>query len=332
MTGGRSPCRPSSSSEPSTPRGSEYAYLADRLREHGVEVVLVDAGIAASRPTPDVTREEVAAAAGADVAALAAAGDRGAAVDDDGPRRGGGRERLHAEGRLDAIGGLGGSGGSALVTTRCASCRSAFQADGVDRRVGRYPPYVGVGRRDDDVLGRRHRRRERGVGADHGERRGRARGNGRRDGAAARREAPLVVASMFGVTTPRSRSRASGSRSSATRCSSSTRPGQGAVDGEAPRGRVRWSGRSTSRRPSSATRSRAGCSPPCPERLEAAGQGRDPPGRVARCARHGQLRADGVGPRALSRPEPLRPQPDDHPDADDAGRVPRDRRGSSPRS
>ena len=98
-------------------KGHEYAFLADRIREHGVDVVLVDAGIVGEPlATPDVTRDEVAAAAGADVGALAAAGDRGAAVET--MARGAAEvvKRLHAEGRLDAIGGLGGSGGSALVT------------------------------------------------------------------------------------------------------------------------------------------------------------------------------------------------------------------------
>ena len=98
-------------------KGREYAYLADRVREHGAEVILVDAGIVGEPlATPDVTREEVAAAVGADVAALAAAGDRGAAVET--MSRGAAEvvKRLHAEGRLDAVGGLGGSGGSALVT------------------------------------------------------------------------------------------------------------------------------------------------------------------------------------------------------------------------
>jgi len=98
-------------------KGEEYAYLADRLRESGADVVLVDAGIVgAPRTTPDVTREEVAAAAGADVRALAEAGDRGAAVET--MARGAAEivKRLHAEGRLNAIGGLGGSGGSSLAT------------------------------------------------------------------------------------------------------------------------------------------------------------------------------------------------------------------------
>ena len=98
-------------------KGREYAFLRDRLLEHGVEVLLVDAGVVGEPlAAPDVTRDEVAAAAGADAAALAAAGDRGAAVET--MARGAAEvvKRLHVEGRLDAIGGLGGSGGSALVT------------------------------------------------------------------------------------------------------------------------------------------------------------------------------------------------------------------------
>jgi uncharacterized protein (UPF0261 family) len=98
-------------------KGHEYAFLAERIREHGVDVLLVDAGIVGEPlATPDVTRDEVAAAAGVDAGELARAGDRGAAVE--AMARGAAEvvERLHAEGRLDAIGGLGGSGGSALVT------------------------------------------------------------------------------------------------------------------------------------------------------------------------------------------------------------------------
>jgi uncharacterized protein (UPF0261 family) len=98
-------------------KGREYAFLADRIREHGVDVVLVDAGIVGEPlATADVAREAVAAAVGADVAVLAAAGDRGVAVET--MARGAAEivTQLHAEGRLDAIGGLGGSGGSALVT------------------------------------------------------------------------------------------------------------------------------------------------------------------------------------------------------------------------
>jgi uncharacterized protein (UPF0261 family) len=98
-------------------KGHEYAYFAERVRAHGADVLLVDVGVLGEPVAkPDVTREEVAAAAGADVAKLAEAGDRGAAVA--AMAQGGAdvAKRLHADGRLDAIAGLGGSGGSSIVT------------------------------------------------------------------------------------------------------------------------------------------------------------------------------------------------------------------------
>jgi uncharacterized protein (UPF0261 family) len=98
-------------------KGVEYAYLRDRIRDHGVEVVVIDAGVL-DEPLiePDVTRLEVAAAAGADVEQLAAAGDRAAALEAMG--RGAARiaHRLHAAGRLQGLAGLGGTGGSSVAT------------------------------------------------------------------------------------------------------------------------------------------------------------------------------------------------------------------------
>lgn len=97
-------------------KGPEYAYLCERIREQGADVMLVDVGVLGEPSTSaDVTREEVARAAGTDVGALAAAGDRGAAVD--AMARGVGEivRRLHDEGKLDGIVGLGGTGGSSLV-------------------------------------------------------------------------------------------------------------------------------------------------------------------------------------------------------------------------
>jgi uncharacterized protein (UPF0261 family) len=101
-------------------KGHEYAYLRDRIREHGVDVLVVDAGILSHPPRalvePDVTREEVARAAGADVDQLAAAGDRGAAIETMALGAAEVVKRLYADGRLDGVAGLGGSGGSSLVT------------------------------------------------------------------------------------------------------------------------------------------------------------------------------------------------------------------------
>ena len=98
-------------------KGVEYAFLRDRLRERGVDVLVVDAGI--HQPVglePDISRQEVARAGGADVDELAAGGDRGAAV----TAMAVGAEqvvlRLHAEGKLAGILALGGSGGSSIAT------------------------------------------------------------------------------------------------------------------------------------------------------------------------------------------------------------------------
>ncbi len=97
-------------------KGSEYAFLRDRLLEHGVQVLVVDAGV--HEPVglePEIGRDEVARAGGSDVQALAAAADRGAAV----TAMGEGAEAivrgLYSDGRLDGILALGGSGGSSIA-------------------------------------------------------------------------------------------------------------------------------------------------------------------------------------------------------------------------
>jgi uncharacterized protein (UPF0261 family) len=98
-------------------KGHEYRYMADQIRAAGHQALLVDAGILGQPQVDvDITRAEVAAVAGHDVNQLAEAGDRGAAV----ATMAEGAARvvadLHADSRLDGILGLGGSGGTALVT------------------------------------------------------------------------------------------------------------------------------------------------------------------------------------------------------------------------
>jgi len=98
-------------------KGHEYAFLRDRVREQGVDVLLVDVGVYDPQVEPDISREEVARAAGADVAELAGTGDRGAATTAMGQGAAVVLQRLHEEGRLDGVLGVGGSGGSSIVTT-----------------------------------------------------------------------------------------------------------------------------------------------------------------------------------------------------------------------
>jgi uncharacterized protein (UPF0261 family) len=97
-------------------KGLEYAFLADRVREAGAQVLLVDAGVLGEpQVAADVSREEVAAAAGADHAALVAEADRGRAVEAMGRGAGVVLGRLHGEGRLQGAVAVGGSGNSSIA-------------------------------------------------------------------------------------------------------------------------------------------------------------------------------------------------------------------------
>lgn len=97
-------------------KGNEYAFLANRVRERGADVLLVDAGVLGEpQVVADVSREEVATAAGEDHAALARAADRGAAVEVMGRGAAAVLSRLHDEGRLQGAAAVGGSGNSSIA-------------------------------------------------------------------------------------------------------------------------------------------------------------------------------------------------------------------------
>jgi uncharacterized protein (UPF0261 family) len=98
-------------------KGAENEFVRDRLRAAGVDVLVVDTGVLEPPGfPPDITRQEVAAAAGADFDALVAARDRGAAI----TAMAEGAEivvrRLHELGRLDGALALGGTGGTSIAT------------------------------------------------------------------------------------------------------------------------------------------------------------------------------------------------------------------------
>ena len=100
-------------------KGVEYAYLRDRIKDANadVDVVVVDAGILGEPLIePDVARQEVAVAAEVDLQALVDARDRATAIETMGRGAAVVVSRLHAEGRLDALGALGGTGGTAIAT------------------------------------------------------------------------------------------------------------------------------------------------------------------------------------------------------------------------
>src|SRR3954469_12255221 len=95
-------------------KGDEYAFLRDRLQQAGLQTVLVDVGTQGPpRTEPDVPREEVAAAAGLDLAALTDRGTAVAAMCGAAPVV---VRRLFEEGRCQGVLAAGGSGGTAVAT------------------------------------------------------------------------------------------------------------------------------------------------------------------------------------------------------------------------
>lgn len=126
-------------------KGVEYGYLRERVEEAGCDVILIDCGVVADPLiTPDITHQEVAAAAGTDRAALAASGDRGAAVEAMAQGAGIVVGRLLAEGRIHAVLGIGGSGGSSLISAAIRELPIGFPKLIVSTMAsGDTRPYVG---------------------------------------------------------------------------------------------------------------------------------------------------------------------------------------------
>jgi uncharacterized protein (UPF0261 family) len=97
-------------------KGHELEYMRDRVHEAGLEVVLVDVGVLDEpQVRADISREEVAEAAGADHSELVAEADRGRAVEVMGRGAGIVLGRLHDEGRLQGAAAVGGSGNSSIA-------------------------------------------------------------------------------------------------------------------------------------------------------------------------------------------------------------------------
>lgn len=97
-------------------KGPEIAYVRDRIRELGCDAVVIDSGILgeANGIVAEVSRRDVAAAAGHTIEEVRSAGSRGAAVE---MMSAGVREiclRLWREGRLHAGLALGGAEGALL--------------------------------------------------------------------------------------------------------------------------------------------------------------------------------------------------------------------------
>ena len=107
-------------------KGEEFAYVSSRLKQLGVGVLSIHCGVFEPKMVPDISNEEVARAAGVELAELEHRHDRALAT----AAMTRGVEQLlpalYAEGRLDGVFSMGGSGGTTIATRRHAQrCPSA---------------------------------------------------------------------------------------------------------------------------------------------------------------------------------------------------------------
>jgi uncharacterized protein (UPF0261 family) len=99
-------------------KGAEYAFLRERLLENGVDVIAINTGTLGTTDLfpVEVEAEEVADAGGTPLAELRDRQDRGEAMKVMAAGAAAVAKRLHDEGRFDGIIGMGGTGGSSVVT------------------------------------------------------------------------------------------------------------------------------------------------------------------------------------------------------------------------
>jgi uncharacterized protein (UPF0261 family) len=127
-------------------KGLEHGFVAERIRERGHQVLMIDVGtLEEPKLAPDVTRAEVATAAGADLGTLAARRDRGEAVAIMSRGAPVVLQRLAERDKIHGVISLGGGGGTAIATAAMRSLPVGFPKVMVSTLAsGNVAPYVGV--------------------------------------------------------------------------------------------------------------------------------------------------------------------------------------------
>ncbi|MEY3110853.1 MAG: hypothetical protein RL079_1538 [Verrucomicrobiota bacterium] len=127
-------------------KGEEHAFVAALIAQHGHKPLLIDVGTGGP-PTvqPDITREQVAAAADIDLVALMAKKDRGECVVAMTKAAPACVAKLASEGRIHGIISLGGGGGTAIGTAAMRALPLGFPKLMVSTlAAGNVAPYLGT--------------------------------------------------------------------------------------------------------------------------------------------------------------------------------------------
>src|SRR5436190_4542017 len=127
-------------------KGEEHAFVADLIRQSGHTPLIIDVGtLEPPKVKPDVTREEVAKAAGADLPGLVAKRDRGEAVAAMSKGAPVVLARLVEQNKIAGVISLGGGGGTAIATAAMRALPVGFPKLMVSTLAsGNTAQYVGV--------------------------------------------------------------------------------------------------------------------------------------------------------------------------------------------
>jgi len=127
-------------------KGEEIAFARDVLTAQGVDIHLVDVGVMGDPEVdPDTSADEVAQAGGSSIDALREAGDRGHAMEVMGDGAAAVATRLHDQGGLDGILGLGGGGNTSVATAAMRALPVGVPKLMVSTMAsGDTEPYVGI--------------------------------------------------------------------------------------------------------------------------------------------------------------------------------------------
>jgi len=127
-------------------KGAEHGFVAEQIRARGHQTLVIDVGtIGEPLIKPDITRNDVAQAAGIDIQTLTAKRDRGEAVAAMAKGVAMVVARLAAEGRINGIISLGGGGGTAIGTAAMRVLPIGFPKIMVSTLAsGNTAAYVGV--------------------------------------------------------------------------------------------------------------------------------------------------------------------------------------------
>lgn len=127
-------------------KGVEHGFVAQILRARGHKAVLIDVGSGGvPTVTPDVTREEVAAAGGVDLEGITARQDRGEAVAAMSQAAAAFLQKKVAAGEVQGVISLGGGGGTAIGTAAMRALPVGFPKVMVSTlAAGNVAAYVGT--------------------------------------------------------------------------------------------------------------------------------------------------------------------------------------------